>query len=148
MRVTIWTYAEASRTLPYVRLILRDLRECYVTIWHLYKAAGYNLNEPDYREQFRLLGEGGKAALEELDHLGVIPYQSPLRGIALYPFVVQDDQGGTEEAFFVFKDTRDGIDSYILQDDLGEYGDLYGDEKLVPASWKEPGVVPHLEREE
>jgi hypothetical protein len=147
MRVAIWTYAEASRTLPYVRLVLRDLRECYITIWHLYKAAGYDLNDPAYRERFRFLGEAGKAAMQELDFLGVIPYQSPLRGIALYPFVVQDDQGGTEEAFFVFKDTRDGIDTYILQDDLGENGDLYGDERPVPAGWKEPGAIPRLEEE-
>lgn len=74
-RVTIWTYAEASRTLPYVRLVLRDLREEFIAIWHLYKTADYDLNHPDYREQFRLLGEAGKAALEELDRLGVIdPY--------------------------------------------------------------------------
>lgn len=143
----VWTYSSASRTLPYVRLVLRDLRECFIAIWHLYKAAGYDLNHPAYRERFRLLGEAGKAALEELDHLGVIPYQSPLRGIALYPFAFHDDQGGTQEAFLVFKDTRNVIDSYILQDDLGENGDLYADEKPVPQKWKMPGAIPTLEQE-
>ena len=142
-RVPNWTCAAASRTLPYIRLVLRDLRECYIAIWHLFRMAGYDLNNPDYRERFRLLGEAGQAALKKLDHLGVIPYQSPLRGIALFPFSIQDDQGGTpQEAYFVFKDTRDSIDSYILQDDLGENGDLYGDEKPVPVQWREPGRCP------
>jgi hypothetical protein len=146
-RVPTWTYAEASRTLPYVWLVLRDLREEFIQIWHLYRLAGYDLKHPAYRERFRHLGEAGRAALEELDRLGVIPYQSPLRGIALYPCVVQDDRGGTQEAYFVYKDTRDGIDSYILQDDLGENGDLYGDERVIPDDWKKPGAIPRLEQE-
>jgi hypothetical protein len=146
-RVPTWTYAVASKSVPYIRMVLNDLREGFIAIWHLYKAAGYDLNHPAYRERFRLLGEAGKAALEELDRLGVIPYQSPLRGIALYPFAFQDDQGGTQEAFFIYKDTRDGIDSYILQDDLGENGDLYGDEEPIPDAWKEAGAVPRPEQE-
>jgi hypothetical protein len=146
-RVPIWTHSAASRTLPYVRLVLRDLREGFIEIWHLYRLAGGDVNHPEFRDRIRRLGQEARAILDEFDRLGVIPYQSPLRGIALYPCVVQDDRGGTQEAFFVYKDTRGEIDSYILQDDLGENGDLYADEKPVPEAWKGPGVIPNLKRE-
>ena len=147
-RVPNWSYAAASRTLPYIRLVLRDLREGFVAIWHLYKLAGCDVNHPAYGEQIRLLGDEARAILEEFDRLGVIPYQSPLRGIALFPFLVQDDQGGTpREAYFVFRDSRFEADAYILADALCEHNDLHGYERPLPAAWKEPGAVPILERE-
>jgi hypothetical protein len=146
-RVTIWSHAGASRTISYIRLVLRDLRENFVAIWHVYRLAGGDVNHPEFRDRIRRLGQEARAVLGEFDRLGVIPYQSPLRGIALYPFLVHEGRGGTHEAFFVFKDTRDEIDSYILQDDLGENGDLYADEKPIPAGWKVSGAIPRLEQE-
>lgn len=147
-RMPIWTYTEASGTVPYIRLMLRDLREGFVAIWHLYKAAGYDLNEPDFRDRIRGLGDEARTIFRELDRLGVIPYQSPLRGIALFPFVVQENKGRSREAYYVYKDIRDEIDSYIFADDLCERNDLYADERPVPTDWKQPGTVPRLEREE
>lgn len=141
----VWSYAAASRTLPYIRLVLRDLREGFVSIWHLYKLARCDVNHPDYREQIRLLGDEARTILAEFDRLGVIPYESPRRGIALFPFLLQDDQGGTpREAYFVFRDTRSEIDTYILADDLFEHNDLDGYERPLPEAWKEQGAVPAL----
>lgn len=147
-RVTIWTYTAACRTLPYVRLVLRDLREGFIEIWHLYRLAGGDVNHPDYRDGIRRLGEEARAIFKELDRLGVIPYQSPLRGIALYPCIVHEAEGRRREAYFIYKDTREEIDSYIFADDLCNRNDLYADEKPVPADRKEPGAVPRLEQEE
>jgi hypothetical protein len=146
--VPSWTFTGASRTLPYIRVLLRHLREGFITIWHLFKVAGYDAANPAYREQMRFLRDEGLAALEELDHLGVIAYQSPLRGIALFPFLVRYGKGGvSREAYFVFKDTRDGIDSFIFADELCEHNDLYGCEMLVPEAWKELDAIPVVEKE-
>jgi hypothetical protein len=146
-RVTIWTYAAACRTLPYVRLLLRDLRGGFIAIWHLYRLAGGDVNHSEYQDRIRRLGDEARTIFKELDRLGVIAYQSPLRGIALFPFIVRVGEGSSREAYFVFKDTRDEIDSYIYADDLCERNDLNADEKPVPEEWKKPGVIPMLERE-
>lgn len=146
-RVPIWAYAAASRTLPYVRLVLRDLREGFIEIWHLYRLAGGDVNHPDFRDRIRRLGDEARTIFKELDRLGVIPYQSPLRGITLFPFLVHEGEGRKREAYFVYKDTRNEINSFIFADDLCERNDLYGDERPVPAGWKEPGAVPRLEQE-
>lgn len=145
-RTPLWTYAAASRALPYVRLILGKLREEFITIWHLYRVAGYDATNPDYRDQLRFLGEEGRVALAELDRLGVIAYQSPLRGIALFPFAVAGP-GGVQEAYFVYKDSRDQIDSYIFRDVLCEHDDLLGWEKPVPDAWKTNMTVLDLEEQ-
>jgi hypothetical protein len=147
-RVTIWTYAAACRTLPYVRLVLRDLREGFVAIWHLYKAAGGDVQHPDFRQRIRRLGDEARLIFRELDRLGVIPYQSPSRGIALFPFLVHKGKGSSREAYYVYKDSRDEIGTYIFADDLCERNDLYADERPVPENWKNPGAIPGLEREE
>jgi hypothetical protein len=54
-----------------------------------------------------------------------------LRGIALFPFVVED-RAGRREAYFVYKDTPYGIDAYLMADDLCGGNDLYGSERSVP----------------
>jgi hypothetical protein len=144
-RTPRWTYATASRALPYVRLILGKLREQFITIWHLYRVAGYDMNNPDYGEQMRFLRDEGGEALAELDRLGVIAYQSPLRGIALFPFAIAGP-GGFRKAYFVYKDSRDQIDSYIFHDVLCEHNDLLGWERSVPDAWKTN--VPALDLEE
>lgn len=143
-----WTYEAASKTLPYVRLILGNLRERFVTIWHLYRVAGYDVANPDYREQARILGGEAKADLQELGRLGIVAFDSPLRGIALFPFLLQDSHGGTsQKAFFVYMDSRDRIDTYIQDDALCTHCDLPGYERPVPEAWKEPGAVLKLSQE-
>jgi hypothetical protein len=145
--VRIWTFAEASGVLPYLRLLLRDVREGFIAIWHLYRLGGGDVNHPDFRDRIRRLGGEARAVLDEFDRLGVILYQSPLRGIALFPIFVHQSKGVRREAYFVYKDTREEIDTYIFADDLCDRNDLYTNEKPVPQEWKEPGVVPGLERE-
>jgi hypothetical protein len=143
----VWTYATVSRTIPYLRLLFRDLRGGFIAIWHLYRLAGSNVNHPEYQDRIRRLSDEARTIFKELDRLGVIPYQSPLRGIALFPFVVRVSEGSNREAYFIFKDSRDEIDTYILADDLCERNDLYTDERPVPQEWKKPGVIPNLGQE-
>ncbi len=140
----VWTYTAASRTLPFVRVLLRDLREGFILVWHLFRIAGNNVNHPDYRDQIRCLNDEGREALAELDRLGVIAYQSPLRGIALFPFVVHEGKGRRRKAFYIYKDSRDSIDSYVLEDDLCEHNDLFRYERDVPEAWKRPGTIPRM----
>jgi hypothetical protein len=142
--VRVWSHAEASRTLPYVRLLLGSLREGFITIWHLFRLTGYQANNPDHREQMRWLREEAVADLEELQRLGILAYDSPSRGIALFPFIV-DECETPREAFLVYKDSRDNIDSFIFNDEFCEHNDLFGFERAVPDGWKQPGAVPKLE---
>lgn len=142
-----WNYTAASRTLPYVRLVLRDLREHYIRVWHLYRLAGNTVDHPDYGDLIRFHSGEGRTALAELKSLGIVPYQSPLRGIALFPFIIREGKGVRREMYFVYKDSRDSIDTFIFEDDLGEHNDLYGFERAVPDEWKEPETIPRLERE-
>jgi hypothetical protein len=139
-----WTYAAASRTLPYVSYVLQHLREGFIEIWHLYRIGGNNVNNPKFRDRIRHLADDGREAIAELDRLGVIAYQSPLRGIALFPFLVHEGKGRRRKAYYVFKDTRDSIDSFIFADDLCARNDLYVDERPIPAGWKVAGAIPTL----
>ncbi len=139
-----WTYAAATRTLPYVRLILGSVRQQFITIWHLYRVAGYRLDHPEYCDQIRFLAVEGKEAMNELARMEVIPYESPLRGIALFSFFVREGKDRMRGAYYVYKDTRDSIETYIFKHDLCSRNDLYHDERLVPAAWKEAGAILRL----
>lgn len=150
-RLRSWTYAEARRTTPFVRLLLGSLRENFIAAWHFFRLNGYDAKGRPYRREVEYHQREGRTALGELQALGVLPYQSPARGIALFPFEVGAEQDGgstgRRAAYLVYKDSRDRIDSYILADILCTYGDLHGHEKAVPEWWKEPGASPRLERE-
>lgn len=135
-----WSYREVQRSVVYVRFLLGTLRECFIAAWHHHRlirrdptaTASHDLTAVHRRE--------GIAALEELQRLGVIPYQSPLRGIALFPFQVeakrQDGSTESRTAFWVYKDSRDEIDSFVFAEDVFDK-ELLGVERAVPEEWKE-----------
>ena len=128
-----WTYAKALHAVPHVRRLLATLRETFIAAWHFHRLG--RGREVDFHRG------RGVAALGELDRLGVLAYQNPLRGIALFPFVVEG-RGGRRQAYLVYKDTRDGIDAHVLGDELCGSNDLYDSERPVPDAWKAGRGVP------
>jgi hypothetical protein len=145
--VKVWTFEQANNTIPYVRFTLDAIRLAYINTWHLFKKNRYDRNRGEYHEEIERARATGVELLAELDRLGVLLYQSPLRGIALFPtFIHFNDGSGTtpREACFVYKNSRPTIDSFVFNDELCTYHDLYGWEKPVRESWKRPEVVPKL----
>lgn len=139
-----WTYHEACRTIPYVRRVLGSLRASYVAAWHFYRLTKDDDADYEIYEQASRFRQEGLVALDELDRLGVFSYEHPARGIALFPFFVHVIGPATLNAYYVYKDTRESIDSFVYHVDLCERNDLYSDEKPVPSRWRQPGTIPKL----
>jgi hypothetical protein len=139
-RGRFWTFDEASRAVPYVRRLLATLRESYITCRHLYRKSLRADDAGGIHAEWLKRRDEGVAALEELDRLGIILYQNPLRGIVLFPFgvEVEGDDGATAGmvAFFVYKDSRDEIDAFAFAPDLHDQGGLLGAERPIPAVLK------------
>src|SRR5205814_397818 len=98
-------------------------------------------------KEMRRTANRGRKLLTELNQIGVLVYDSPLRGIALFPFFVHHDDGHSStqrEAFFVFKDSRESIDTFIFNDEFCRHADLYGWEREIPDHWKKPGATATL----
>lgn len=137
-----WTYDKAATTVPYVRGCLADIRVNIVLLLHLYRKHGHSRRACKNDPLVVKTKEEGTRLVGELDRLGVIRFQAAYRGIALYPFTVfyEDGTGRTpREAYYVYKDSRDGIESFVFRDMLECYGDLYAWEQPVPAAWKAGG---------
>lgn len=135
-RDRLWTFNEASRAVPYVRRLLATVRASYIACRHLYLKSLRSADPEGIHAEWLRRRDEGVAALEELHRLGVIIYQGPLRGIALFPFgvEVEADDGATTGmiAFFVYKDSRDRIDSFAFAPDLHDQGGLLGAERPIP----------------
>lgn len=139
-----WTFAEASKTLLYIRFSLGQLRENFILVWHLYKKNKYKTEGGEYGDEIAKSADAGRGLIAEFNRIGVIAYQSPLRGIALFPFLVHAGKDRRRESYFVYKDSREEIETFIFKDDLCTHNDLYGYERLIPAAWKETGAIPTL----
>ncbi len=138
-----WTYADATKAVPYVRRLLRGLRRHYVACWHYWTLVGNDASSPFYRAERRFHRRRGEAALRELERLGVFPYEAPLRGVGLFTFTVevQLDELATVEkvAHWVYRDSRVSIDTFAFAEDLNASDDLPGSEHPVPESLKAGG---------
>src|SRR3954451_4321401 len=62
--VKLWTYAEAVKAVPYVRVILRELRETDIRMWHLHRVT--KKDHGKHHAELDDLKAKGVAALEEL----------------------------------------------------------------------------------
>lgn len=149
-RDRFWTYAEASRTVPYVRCLLATVRETGIACRHLYfKSLRAGDGEGTQGEWMKYRDEG-MAALDELDLLGVGLYQSPLRGIALFRFGVEVmvDAVYSEDliAYFVYRATRDQIETFAFAPDVYDHDGLLGAERPIPDVLKRGAT--YLKREE
>jgi hypothetical protein len=140
MKRPCWGYREAQTTTPYVRSLLGGLRASFISAWHYYRLVRRNPTDSDIYGLVVAHRRDGAAALEEFQRLGVLPYSSPLRGIALFPFEVEvqrhDRPSESRAAFWVFKDSRDSIDSFVYAEDVFDK-ELLGVERAVPEEWKE-----------
>jgi hypothetical protein len=134
-----WSYVEAQRSVVYVRPLLGCLRTHYISAWHHHRMARRDPADASHRQAVQRHRQEGIAVLEELDRLGILAYQSPLRGIALFPFEVKFEQldGSMERrtAYWVLKDSREAIDAFAFAADF--YGqELLTVERPVPEAWK------------
>ncbi len=149
-RDRFWTYEEASRTVPYVRRLLAALRTTYIRAWHLYRKSRRAAHPESVHAEWEKQRDEGVAVLEELDRLGVIPFQSPLRGIAAFRFNVEVEEEAESTAdliaFFVYKDSRDHIETFAFSHDIYDQDGLFGAERPIPDVLK--AGATYLKREE
>lgn len=147
-KIKQWSYAEASKTVPYIKGCLGDLRRGLILLKHLYRKYDFDAKRLKSDPTIAKLRDEGLAAFNQFATLGVVIYDQVYRGIALYPFTVFYDDGTGKtprEAFYVYKDTRDGIDNYVFRDMLEQYKDLASWEQPVPKAWTEPGTEPVID---
>lgn len=140
-----WNYIEAVETISYIRGSLIELRESIIRLKHLFRAADYNRELLEHDQEVIRIQAIGRKTFSEFDHFGIIAYDQSYRGIALYPFVVSYDDGigkTSRDALYIYKDTRDSIDSYIFKDELEACNDLMGYEKPVPLAWRSRSLEP------
>jgi len=140
----LWTFHQANEAVPLVRSTLRELRESYVRIWHVYRNNGNRPVGGLYDDELAALGQRMRELFKECRRIGFLPYDSPHRGIALFPFFVcyEDARGRStpREAYFVYKDSRESVETYIFNDELCIYNDLFGWERPVPGKWQPAGA--------
>ncbi len=143
-----WSYTEASIIVPYIRGCLCDLREGMIQLRHLYHKYDFDYRRLKNDKAINKLRMNGLSIFNSFSTLGIILYDHAYRGIALYPFSVFYDDGTGKtprEAFYVFKDSRSGIDNYVFKDVLEQYKDLSSWELPVPAAWKVEGAEPVID---
>jgi hypothetical protein len=145
-----WNYLEASATINYIRTHLAEMRTAVIRLKHLFFEADFNRSELAKNPEVSSLVEFGKKTYAELDKIGITVYDKTYRGIALYPFTVfyENSKGRTtREAFYVYRDSRNTIDTYAFKDDLESSQDVSMCEKPVPMSWQiaksEPVIDAH-----
>lgn len=135
----LWTYAEAQKTVPYVRRCLGDLRERYVRMMHLWrrkKEATTTIEWLELDRDVRCLSGDCQEVLAELLALSICVFGAPWRGIAIFPMRFQDD-GLLKNGYFIYKDSRDSIETFISECDLKTV-DLTAHERPVLQEWKRP----------
>lgn len=135
-RSPFWTYEEASRTIPYVRRLLATVRESYIACGHLARLSRRLPDAAGVVAAWRRHRDEGVAALEELDRLGVVLLKDLLRGVALFRINVLVEVGGDYTAdllgFLVYRDSRDGIETFAFCPDIYDMDGLLGAERPIP----------------
>lgn len=149
-RNRFWTYEEAQRTVPYVRRLLATVRETGIACRHLYFHSLRAADVESIHAEWVKNRDEGMAALDELDRLGVGLFESLLRGIAPFRFGVEVavDAVYSEDliAYFVYKDSRDRIETFAFAPDVYDQDGLFGAERPIPDAPKEGATF--LKREE
>jgi hypothetical protein len=69
--------------------------------------------------------------LNALDQIGVTVYQSPYHGVALFSIKVLC-KGKLRDAYFVYYDSRETIDDFILRSTLEKKDKLRGATRKIP----------------
>jgi hypothetical protein len=135
-----WTFPDAQKTIPLVRCLLASLREHYIACWHYIRLNGHDPDCHEFHPRCQYHREEAEAALNELFGLGVGLFESPIHGIALFPFMVevQLDEVATEErvAYLVYRDTREQIESFVFAIDRHNNNGLVSIERSIPDKLK------------
>lgn len=136
-KTKLWSYLEAQKTVPSIQKSLISLREHYITVWHLFRKYQKNPELFEEKKKLEKLGDDGVRILKNINKLGIIVFENPLRGIALYPIkILAKGFDDPREAFLVYKDSREEIETFIFTDHLLSFHDLPGFEQQIPKDWK------------
>ncbi len=147
-KIKNWSYEEANKTTNHVRGCLNELRVAIIRLRHLFRVAKFNNKLLKHDPEVIKLQKLGQKTFAEFEQLGIIIHDKSYRGIALYPFIVWYDNGINKvprEAYYVYKDTREGIDNYIFKNEIEAYGDIAGWEMPVPRAWRAAGATPSID---
>jgi hypothetical protein len=124
---------------PFVRRSLSELRERYVKMMHEHREKRRAVTHSDRLIADHQMNEASRSAkqiVEDVRSRGIIIYHKPWRGICLFPMKVRQHGAAVgHEAYFIYRDSRDMIDSWVLQDDFDNDG-LFELERPIPESWK------------
>lgn len=136
----LWTVRSGLAAVPYLRRVVRDMREAYCRLTHARRVARLDPYDGFLQKALERAEAEVQAHQKELDDAGVLAYQHYARGILLLPSV-RPSKAGRDTAsrkdlvYLIWRDTRPGVDSYCVVDELHKTGDLIACERDVPASW-------------
>lgn len=112
LQLRYYTLPEALCIVPALRMHLVLLRAGYIA------AKMHGRRDP---ARGREAAGTARLALQALTDLGVVVFDKPYRGIALIP---TDPRPNGPARFLVYHDTRDGIDDYVICDEMKDSTDL------------------------
>ncbi|MGL1218167.1 hypothetical protein ACSTLO_00730, partial [Vibrio parahaemolyticus] len=78
-----WSYAEAEKTVAYVRGCLGDLRIGIIRLRHLLRAHKLSRKSIKGNKEIEALQDLGKKTFAEFDGFGIIIFDKSYRGVAL-----------------------------------------------------------------
>lgn len=133
-RIPVWTLQGAQNAVPWVRMLLRSMRETACRVAHMRRVA-----DKTGREELELEQEKLADLCREVASVGFYFIDNPARGIALFPSYIQQKGRDPLAILFVYYDTRMAIGSFVVQRELALTGDLLSSERPIPAAWRRGG---------
>ncbi len=136
-RIRIWTWRNATAAIRYLAPLVGGLRSAACRLSHLrlvVRRAGSTRSTAT--EIGDAEGEAERLA-DEVEAAGVLLHNGPLRGTVLFPSFIHRAGGSPRGLYLVWRDSRDGIESYLESSLRTEGEDLATWERPVPQAWKE-----------
>lgn len=136
----LWTVRTALAAVPYLRRVVRDMREAYCRLAHARRVSRQDPYNGYLQKEVERAEAEVRGYQKELDDAGVLAYQHYARGILLLPSVrpsKREDAASQRKnlVYLIWRDTRPGVNSYCTVDELHGNADLIACERDVPSSW-------------
>lgn len=127
-----WPYTAIPPVLPVVKECLEKIRQNFITM----NSIAHRKGEPDSAwEEYQTVAQ---EYLSKLHTYNIHVFDTPYRGIALFPIKVQKLIGGklkTIDGWLVYKDSQDAATTYVSRKQLEKNRDLYACERPIPHDW-------------